>query len=369
MAIIISQNGKNAKKIDKSDFEKEDYLQKYIHDNPESIPLYDIKEDIHLLILAREFPTDSGPIDALGVDKDGEIYLVETKLYKNPDKRLVVAQVLDYGAFLWRSYNNFDEFARVLDEKVNEKFGVNLNQKLKDFFELDDDGVSILLENFKKNLNEGNFKFIVLMDKLPSQLKDLIVFINENSRFDIFAVEMEYYKYENYEIIIPKLFGAEVKKDIGVSSIKTGRQWDEKSFFEEAEKTLNKNELEILKDLYNFAKTRGVVVWGKGISATFSMRLKSSEFKRSIFTIFSKGRSWIGIGSISQFFGIEMGKWLANEMKKIGIEIPQDKNLKHAYPVFDVARLNHNQIETFKRIINALCEKLEKFNLSKGQKG
>ncbi|MFQ3675128.1 MAG: hypothetical protein SNJ64_01125 [Endomicrobiia bacterium] len=141
MAIIISKNGKNAQKIDKSTFKKEDYLQKYIHDNPESIPLYDIKEDIRLLILAREFPTDSGPIDALGVDKDGKIYLVETKLYKNPDKRLVVAQVLDYGAFLWRSYSNFDKFARILDEKVHEKFGVNLDQKLGDFFGIDDEGV------------------------------------------------------------------------------------------------------------------------------------------------------------------------------------------------------------------------------------
>ncbi len=359
MAIIISKNGKNAKKVDKSTFEKEEYLQKYIHDNPESIPLYDIKEDIRLLILAREFSTDSGPIDALGVDKDGEIYLVETKLYKNPDKRLVVAQVLDYGAFLWRSYNNFDEFARVLDEKVNEKFGVGLNQKLKDFFGIDDEGVSALLENFKKNLNEGSFKFVVLMDKLQSRLKDLIIFLNENSRFDIFAVEMEYYKYEDYEIMIPKLFGAEVKKDIGVSSAKSGRQWDEKSFFDEAKKILDKDELEILKDVYDFAKTRGTVTWGKGVSATFRMRLKSSEFQRNILTIFSKGRTWIAIGSISQFFGIEIGKWLAEEVKKIGIEISQDKNLEHAYPEFNVVKLNREKITIFKKIIDNLCEKLE----------
>jgi hypothetical protein len=50
----------------------------------------------------RAFPTNSGPIDALGINKDGEIYIIETKLYKNPDKRLVVAQVLDYGASLWQ---------------------------------------------------------------------------------------------------------------------------------------------------------------------------------------------------------------------------------------------------------------------------
>jgi len=105
MPIIISQSGKNAQKVEQSKFEQEDHLQQYIYDNPESIPLYDIKEDIKLLILVREFPTQSGPIDALGVDADGSVYMVETKLYKNPDKRLVVAQVLDYGASLWKLQN------------------------------------------------------------------------------------------------------------------------------------------------------------------------------------------------------------------------------------------------------------------------
>src|SRR3989338_3163994 len=102
MSIIISQNGKDARKIDKSNFEKEDFLQNYINQNPESIPVYEIQEDKRLLVLAREFATESGPIDALAIDKDGDIYLVETKLYKNPDKRTVVAQALDYGASLWR---------------------------------------------------------------------------------------------------------------------------------------------------------------------------------------------------------------------------------------------------------------------------
>ena len=251
MAIIVSRNGKNAKRIDKSDFKKEDYLQKYIYDNPESIPLYDIKEDIRLLILAREFSTNSGPIDALGIDKDGEIYIVETKLYKNPDKRLVVAQVLDYGASLWHSYTNFDEFTRALDNETNSKFNLSLNQRLKDFFNISDEELTIILDNIKNNLNKGNFKFVVLMDKLHERLKDLIVFINENSRFDIFAVELEYYRHEDYEIMIPKLFGAEVKKDIGISSSSGARRkWDEKSFFEDAGKKVEGQQLKAIEKLY-----------------------------------------------------------------------------------------------------------------------
>ena len=86
MTIIITKNGKEAKRISKTSFAYEDNLQNFIHENPDSVPLYDIDEDIRLLILAREVPTISGPIDAIGTDERGEVYIIETKLYKNPDK-------------------------------------------------------------------------------------------------------------------------------------------------------------------------------------------------------------------------------------------------------------------------------------------
>src|SRR4030042_4087 len=137
MALIISKNGKNAKKIEKTVIDQEDYLQKYIYNNPESIPLYEIKEDIRVCILAREIPTNSGPIDAFGIDRDGEIYIIETKLYKNPDKRLVVAQVLDYGASLWQSYKNSNNFIQRVDEILSEKSKIIMHDKIRDFFDLD----------------------------------------------------------------------------------------------------------------------------------------------------------------------------------------------------------------------------------------
>jgi hypothetical protein len=124
MAIIISQKGKKTVKVEKSDFAKENVLQQYIYENPESIPLYDLKEDARLLILAREFPTASGPIDALGVDRDGEIYIIETKLFRNPDKRTVVAQALDYGAALWKHSSEFPRFLSILEEASQETFSM-----------------------------------------------------------------------------------------------------------------------------------------------------------------------------------------------------------------------------------------------------
>jgi hypothetical protein len=209
MAIIITKAGKNAVKVEKSGFAQEDYLQKYICDNPDSIPLYDIQQDIRLLIVAREFLTQTGSIDALGVDQDGEIYVIETKLYKNPDKRLVVAQVLDYGASLWGTSRDPDQFFDQIDSV--KKLGTGgFDQRVKDFFELEDSQTAELRAAVKKNLADGKFRFVVLMDKLHQELKKLILFINRSSKFQLFAVEMEYYKHEDSEIVIPKLFGAEV---------------------------------------------------------------------------------------------------------------------------------------------------------------
>ncbi len=220
MSILITQKGHKSVKVNSSPFILEDHLQEYIHQNPEAIPLYDIKDDIHLSVLVREFPSQSGPIDAVGVDKDGEIYLVETKLFRNADKRKVVAQILDYAASLWANYRSGDDFITDLNGQLQRQSQIDLITKLTEFYEIDTPQAQDLITNIKTNLQNGRFKLVVLMDSLHQQLRDLITFINQNSEFDIYAVELEYYQHEDLEITIPKLFGAQVKKDISSVSSK-----------------------------------------------------------------------------------------------------------------------------------------------------
>ena len=212
MAIIVSHNQKDAERLDPTSFGLENEIQSYVYDNPNVIPLYEIDDDIRLFIACREFQTKSGRIDGLGFDERGNIYVIETKLYRNPDKRTVVAQALDYGASLWRYATNFDDFISQLSHNTQRRFGMDFESKYSEFFGLDD--ISNNLSCIRDNLNAGNIKFVILMDKLYSSLKDLIIYINQNSQFDIYASTLEYYKYNDYEIVIPKLFGSEVKKDI-----------------------------------------------------------------------------------------------------------------------------------------------------------
>ena len=292
MPIIISQNGKNAVKVDKSSFDKEDHLQKYIYDNPESIPLYDIKEDIRLLILAREFQTNSGPIDAIGIDQYGELYVVETKLYKNPDKRTVISQALDYGAALWKHSNDFNEFQRNLDLHTQKIFGLTTNQKIKEFFSLTDEEVENTVDKARTNLNDGVFHFVVLMDKLDDRLKDLILYVNQNSQFDIYAVQLEYYTHETYEIIIPKIFGAEVKKDIGVKSASNSarRKWTQEELIAEAQNSLDQATFLDFKKLLDFSSTKAdLIKFGTGTTRGSFGPVFSKISPRSIFTLTTDG--------------------------------------------------------------------------------
>lgn len=295
MSLIVSKSGKDAKKIERTSFESEDELQRYIHENPDSIPLYELKDDVRLLIAAREFPTESGPIDAVGVDRDGDLYLVETKLYRNTDKRHVIAQVLDYGASLWRHYAGFDHFMAALDEQARAKSGMSFTETVQEFFKIDADGAASLKDALRLNLEEGSYRFVVLMDRLHSQLKDLILFLNQYSKFDVFAVEIEYYKFENYEIIIPKLFGAEVKKDVAVaSSTGTRRRWDEATFFEDALSKLSEQQLALVRKVYDFTRqSADKIEWGTGKGhGSFNAKFARVSNK-SLYSVYSDG--WLDL--------------------------------------------------------------------------
>ena len=335
MAIIVSKSGKNAQKVERSRIEQEDYLQQYTLDNPEVIPLYDIKEDIRLLILAREFSTNSGPIDAIGIDKDGEIYIVETKLYKNPDKRTVVAQALDYGAALWRHSNDFDYFIDTLNQSVQKVFGMTLNDKIEAFFGLSQEEIAGLLEGVKKNLADGVMHFVVLMDSLDDRLKDLVLYVNQNSQFDIYIVELDYYKHEEYEIIIPKIYGAEVKKDAAIQKSSGSRQqWSEEEYLSKA--TIDGKVYPAFSKLYEACKTSADGMrFGTGTVRGSVGPFYNSISRRTIFTLYTDGKLAFNFGWLNEpTSAIEFRDRYFNALKSLGLKLEESDIL--VYPHFPI---------------------------------
>lgn len=330
MAIIITRHGKQATKLSESSFAYENDLQNFIYENPDTVPLYDIDDDIRLLILAREVPTKSGSIDAVGMDGGGEVYIIETKLYKNPDKRLVVAQVLDYGASISENFNDEMEFMRIIEAKATSHFNISLNEKISSFFGLSSDDAVTLIDRFRENLSGGRFRFVVLMDHIEKRLRDLISFLNRNSNFDVFGVELEFYKYDDFEITIPKLIGAEIKKEVTSSSGSSRRKWDEISFFKELANNLEEDKLVVVTEFYNFfVENADHINWGTGIQRGSFNPIFKKIAPRSLISVYTDGTLMLNYAWMTGNEGLlQLKSKYCNLMSKI-LELPTEEgNLK-----------------------------------------
>jgi len=349
MAIIFSKKGEKDRKIEQSGFPNEDELQRYIYHNPDSIPVYEIEEDTKLLILCREFETESGPIDAFGIDRCGRIYLVETKLHRNTDRREVVAQVLDYGASLWAHPTQEDRFYAELAAESKKDFGVEIDKRITDKFGLGNGELEQLKAALFDNLNKGRFRFVVLMDSVDDKLKDLVKFINETSKFDIYCVEFQKYDVDDCSIIIPKIYGAEAKKDLEVAPRKENRRlWDEQSFFADLSKKVDKQACGEIRKLYDFSsKNASRIDWGHG-TQNGSFNPKFDIEPRSIYGVYSDGTIQVNYYWLKN---AEFISKLKSELETIGIKTIFDKNKDESA---EVAEVPTNKIDLFIAIMGKI---------------
>ncbi len=128
----------------------------------------------------------------------------------------------------------------MIEEEIRSRFNLSFEEKLTEFFDLDDDELERVKENLQNNLDKGIFKFVVLMDKIDDRLKDLIIFMNQNTSFDIYGVELDLYKFDGSEIIIPRLFGGEVKKEIKNGKVNIRKEVGEEYHLNKRSKNVQK---------------------------------------------------------------------------------------------------------------------------------
>ncbi len=363
MPIIVS-NEEGTRKIEESKFEAESKLQEYIYDNPEVLPIEDIEEDIPFIIAAREVSTNSGPIDALGLDKNGNVYVIETKLYRNSDKRKVMAQVMDYGAALWKHTNDYNEFMKDLRNRYRDKFDEELDEELVSIFDMEEEELEEYLDEVKQNLDDGEFRFVILMDQVSSRLKDLILFMNQNSRFDVYAVELDHYKFDDYKISIPKIYGTEVKKSVGSSSKR--KSWDEESFFEDLNKKVDESEYSKIKRIFEETKDLGDISYGTGVyNGSITLKVRSKDGKKiSVYSIWSNGAARLFSGS--GIDPIEKRKKVVEKyiekLRNMNPELPKYK--KRTWKV-DLNKIEKDEIDDFIQFYRDVVKDIKEIEIKK----
>ncbi len=330
MDVIVSNDGSEFKKIESVEFPLENKLQELIHENQilKKIQLGP-DNDLTLITLAREFSTTSGPIDVLGIDVDGRIYIIETKLKKNTDRRDILAQVIDYAGAMWDEFKNYDEF----ETKIKNNTGKSLMKLIQSSGIIESDGIPDVLNNIKYNLSLGEFKFVTVWNKLEPKLINAINYLNEKSPLSIYAITFDYYRDNGIEIIIPSVFGGDAEKR---STTKGSRmKWTEETTKEEFKKNFSKEEFESFEKLELFVKQNATVIkTGTGKSASYNPVFKkfsmTKDPPRSLLTLFAHGNMQINFAWMS----VKYRKIFAEKFAKIPdleINTAKDYGIEEGY--------------------------------------
>lgn len=325
MSIIIIQNGE-AKRVPPAEFALESAMQEQIAANPNILPLHEVREGAELVVVVREFPVNAGYIDLLGFDAEGEIYVIETKLARNPDRRTVVAQALDYGAALWIGYPEPAEFIAAVNELRSRAGGLGLRDELLAANAGDETAADRALGQIATNLRNGAFRFVIPMDRIHDGLKDMIRYLNENSRFTLYLVELEHYQQGNVTVVVPRLFGAESRKSVSAGAVASrGRSSNDAEFLNDLDQRIERGELDVtaadaIRTLLRLVIENGESNnWKTGTSGrvNVSPRFPSTGAPRSPFTLGSDGWLVLNFGYVSD--APAWRDWIPNVVSTLGL--------------------------------------------------
>ena len=173
-APVVLREGKPAR-LERASLSKGEYTEKWlqdlIHDHPELLAISEIEPAFGVPIpVAREVVCGHGIIDNIFLTPSGEIVLVETKLWRNPQaRREVVAQALDYVASLMGM--GFDQF----EQQVLRAEG-GASRRLYDFVAEEADALDepAFIDAVSRNLARGRLLVLAVGDGIHQEAETLV---------------------------------------------------------------------------------------------------------------------------------------------------------------------------------------------------
>jgi hypothetical protein len=328
------------------DDERKD-LEKIIIKHPQLIPL-DIITSINELgffPISSQLETTHGPLDIIGIDTYGEIYIIETKLYSNSDRRCITAQVWDYAGGLSTFSDDFDDFKERITKANQSKKNIGTpleNMTLEQIVsEIPGSEEEDLLKRIKKNFQDSKFRFILVLDKVDEKLKaDLTYHNRDNEKESIYALTLSQFKPEgaSYDIMISDVFGTETAKKS--QTVRDSNKWKEGGELEFL-KLLNSNpelsdeEKKKVRELfYELKEILGIIPnsntdgigyydWGAGTEPKFQVRLyeigyhTKNDYSRLAFKIRSDGFMRFAITGHTKEIAKKFGERFTEELRKI----------------------------------------------------
>ena len=202
--ILISNN--STQLLERVEVENELTIQELVFENPSCLPISDIDEAYNPLIpICQELNTAVGPLDILMITPTGDLAIIETKLWRNPEaRRKVVAQILDYAKELssWRYEDLQREVNRKLGKKGNSLYQIATQQQ-PDLTIPEADFV----DSVSRNLLNGSFLLLIVGDGIREGAAGIAEFLSGtgNMHYSFAMVELSVYQAKELgRLVIPK---------------------------------------------------------------------------------------------------------------------------------------------------------------------
>ena len=234
---VVAQDGALAA-APRTPYALEDDLQKLIADHPELLPgeQIDPESPRRWRLIKREAgigsatATSRWSLDHLFVDQDAIPTLVEAKRGGNPEaRREVVAQLLEYaanGSLYWP----MDQLRSWFEAQSGDR--VAAMASIADLTEAEptEEAFEAFWDLFETNLRDRRIRLIFVADDIPSELRTLVEFLNEQmAKVEVLAVEIVQYASEGRQLLKPQLIGqtatARAKKDATGRRQRRDQRW------------------------------------------------------------------------------------------------------------------------------------------------
>ncbi len=191
----------------KESAQDERWLQELIQRHPECIPMDQIEPGLSRLVpICMELALPSGYVDNLLMSPEGDIVIVETKLWRNPEaRREVVAQALDYASSLFKI--NYGELEKlILKAKVDD---MPRPERLYDLFdEADRLDEPDFVDAVNTNLRNGRIVVLVIGDGIRTEVEDLVSGLQSHAGFHFTFALVELAVFQGAEddefLIVPR---------------------------------------------------------------------------------------------------------------------------------------------------------------------
>jgi len=212
---------------------KERWLQKLISCYPNVLPIEQIEPALTPAIpICLELPLASGYVDNLFATPAGDLIVVETKLFRNPDaRRKVVTQIIDYAKDLSSlSYETLNK--AVLKAEAADGNGghppYGLFEAIASVAGQEDVAEERFIDAISRNLERGRFLLLVTGDGIQEGVQNIAAFLQQHAgmHFTLGLVELAIFELPSEiggYLVQPRILARTRNIDRGIVTIEDGK--------------------------------------------------------------------------------------------------------------------------------------------------